>query len=259
MGVDSGDYDNNGYNDIVVTNFSREPITVFKNEKNAAYTTYQRPFSFLYTSGSRYVKWGCRFVDLDMDGLQDLFVANGHVSDTAIDSNIVGYRQPSQVFRNQNGDFVDVSLQGGNFFAQRQVGRGAAFGDYDNDGDTDILVACNNQPAILLRNDSPRRPRWIRLELHGSAKGRSRGCNRDALGARVSVRANGMTQTQYVRAGTSYMADHDRRLLFGIGEKKQAEVEVRWPCGAIQKLNAGAGTSTVVNEKGCKLGRRDGT
>lgn len=253
MGTDSSDYDNDGHTDIVVTNFAREPISIYNNKNKGTFTTVGRTFSFLYTSGARYVKWGCRFVDLDLDGFQDLFVVNGHVNDTAIDGDHVGYRQPSQLFRNVRGEFMDISRQGGSFFEQQQVGRGAAFGDYDNDGDSDILVACNNEPAILLRNDSPRRTQWVQLDLHGSARPQQRGCNRDALGALVRVRANGMTQTQYVRGGTSYMADHDRRMLFGIGQDKHAQVEIRWPCGALQKLRADVGKATLINENGCKL------
>jgi hypothetical protein len=218
-----------------------------------------------------YVKWGVRFVDLDLDGWQDLFVANGHVFETYEDKELetvnergevqvfkYSYKQPCQVFRNIFGHFKDVSHESGIFFSRRQVGRGAAFGDYDNDGDTDVLVACNNGPAILLRNDSKHQGQWIRLELHGSGTPGHRGCNRDALGARVQVRANGMTQMQYVRSGTSYMADHDRRLLFGIGSEPQAEVQVRWPCGAEQTLQAKAGQSTVISERNCQVGKNRG-
>ncbi len=100
----------------------------------------------------------------------------------------------ARFFRNVQGRFYDVSKQCGSFFSRRQVERGAAFGDYDNDGDTDVLIACNNQPAILLRNDSPQRSHWIRLALQGSR------CNRDALGAQVRVQASGMTQMQYMRS-----------------------------------------------------------
>ncbi|HVF10962.1 MAG TPA: CRTAC1 family protein, partial [Abditibacteriaceae bacterium] len=152
--------------------------------------------------------------------------------------------------------FRDISHQSGSFFSRRQVGRGAAFGDYDNDGDTDVLIACNNQPAILLRNDSPQRHQWIRLALEGA------GCNRDALGTRVQVKAKItvadklLTQTQVMRSGTSYMADHDRRLVFGIGKAQQAPVEVKWPCGAVQKLTAAAGTTTAIKEIGCKIHKR---
>jgi len=198
-------------------------------------------------AGFRYLKWGVRFVDLDLDGWQDLFVVNGHVLDQADKmKDTAGYAQPCQVFHSEGG-LRDISQHAGKFFTRRQVGRGAAFGDYDNDGDTDVLIACNNQPAILLRNDSTHRHKWIRLALQGA------GCNRDALGALVRVRANGMTQTQVMRSGTSYMADHDRRLNFGIGQDAQAQVEIKWPCGAVQKATAKAGETASIKETGCKL------
>jgi hypothetical protein len=129
------------------------------------------------------------------------------------------------------------------------VARGAAFGDYDNDGDIDVLIACNNQPAILLRNDSTPRAPWIRLALVG------RGCNRDAIGARVRVECGSLLQTQSVRSGCSYLADHDRRLLFGLGNAgaTTARVEVKWPCGAMQTLEARGGESVKVEEKDCRL------
>src|SRR4029079_5261743 len=107
-------------------------------------------------------------------------------------------------------------------------------------GRTDILIACNNGPAMLLRNESPPLHKWIRVALEGSAPPRHKGCNRDALGALVKARANHMTQMQSVRAG-SYLADHDRRLVFGIGNDAKAQVEIEWPCGAVQTLTVAAG------------------
>jgi hypothetical protein len=248
MGVDCGDYRNDGRMGLLVTNFQNEPISLYRNNGDGTFDN-ESFSSGVGTPSLPYLKWGCHFADLDLDGFQDLFVANGHVDDHADErGNPLGYAQPCQVFRNEgNGIFSDVSLRSGRFFSQRQVARGAAFGDADNDGDIDVLIACNNQPAILLRNDSPRRSHWIRLALVG------RGCNRDALGARVRVRAGGITQTQTVRSGTSYLADHDRRLLFGIGESRQANVEIRWPCGALQTLEAPAGATATIRESRCRI------
>lgn len=246
MGVDCGDYTNEGRQGLVVTNFDNEPISLYRNTGTGSFM-FESDTSGMGAAGYRYLKWGVRFVDLDLDGWQDLFVVNGHVLDQADKmKNTAGYAQPCQVFHSEGG-FRDISAQSGSFFSRRQVGRGAAFGDYDNDGDTDILIACNNQPAILLRNDSSHQNGWIRLALQG------KGCNRDALGARVQVSANSLKQTQYVRSGTSYLADHDRRLLFGIGQEKQAQVEVRWPCGNVQTLNVQAGKTQAIQEIGCKL------
>lgn len=248
MGVDAGDYDNDGRLDLVVTNFEAEPISLFRNlgHLNFRDESYR---SGLGAASLPYLKWGCRFVDLDRDGFQDLFVANGHVHENPEELGQQGsHAQPCRIYRNdRDGCFSDISAVCGTFFSHRQVARAAAFGDYDNDGDLDVLIACNNQPAILLRNDTRTPNHWIRLCLNGA------GCNRDALGARVRVRAGGLTQTQEVRSGGSYLADHDRRLLFGLGSARRASVEIHWPCGAMQTLEVEQGSSTVVPERGCRI------
>jgi hypothetical protein len=253
MGVDCADSRNDGKLSVAIANFQYEPITLYRSSGKGTFSS-ETATSGMGANGDLYVKWGLKFVDLDMDGWQDLFVANGQINDRLEKARFL---QPCQIFRNMNGTFTDVSAQSGSFFTQRQVGRGAAFGDYDNDGDTDVLVGCNNQPAILLRNDSPQSNHWIRLTLQGSARDlHGSGCNRDALGARVQVRANGMTQTQYVRSGTSYLCDHDRRLLFGIGQDEQAQVEVKWPCGSIQKVQVQSGKAITIQEADCKLAHK---
>ena len=164
----------------------------------------------------------------------------------------MGYAQPARIYRNdRNGTFSDVSADCGSFFSHRQVARGAAFGDFDNDGDIDVLIGCNNQPAVLLRNDTPHRNHWIRVALVGN------GCNRDGLGACVRVSAGSATLTQFVRSATSYLSDHDRRLRFGIGTAREATVEITWPCGAVQKLDLQADRSITVRESGCRGKRID--
>jgi hypothetical protein len=251
MGVDAADYDNDGRIDLTVTNFENEPISVYRN----AGAEYFRDESLPCGVGSPslpLLKWGIKFVDLDLDGLADLFVANGHVDDHADEfGKVMGYAQPCRVYRNR-GDrtFADVSAAAGAFFTRRQVARGLAMADYDNDGDMDILIGCNNQPAILLRNDTSRAGRqWVRITLRGQ------GCNRDGIGARVRVKTGAMIQTRYVQSGTSYLADHDRRQLFGLGTSEQADVEITWPCGAKQSLEVNAGESRVVEEAVCLLNR----
>jgi hypothetical protein len=249
MGVDAADYDNDGRIDITVTNFENEPISIYRNEG----AEYFRDESLPCGVGSPslpLLKWGIKFVDLDLDGLADLFVANGHVDDHADEfGKAMGYAQPCRVYRNQGGrTFADVSAAAGAFFTRKQVARGLAMADYDNDGDMDLLIGCNNQPAILLRNDTPRQGnRWIRLTMRG------RNCNRDGIGARVRVKAGATVQTRYVQSGTSYLADHDRRQLFGLGTSEQADVEITWPCGAKQSLELKADRSQVVEESGCRL------
>jgi hypothetical protein len=248
MGVDCGDYDGDGRPDLVVTNFQNEPVSLFRNNGDGTFTN-ESYHSGVGAPTLPYVKWGCRLVDLNMDGSPDLFIASGHVDDHhEARGSSPGYPQPCQLLLNDGaGNFTDVSARCGSFFQRRQVARGAAFGDWDNDGAPDVLVTVDNGPAVLLRNDTPRRGNWIRVALQGDR------CNRDGLGARVQASAGGRVQTQFVRSGTSYLADHDRRLLFGIGAAPAAEVSVRWPCGSLQRLEVAAGRSVVVRESGCRV------
>jgi hypothetical protein len=256
MGVDCADYLNDGHQDIVVTNFSQEPVSLFRNVGAGIFSSDRAP-SVLNRQGRGRVKWGIRFVDLDLDGYKDLFFVCGHINDklprVAVNDGPT-FPQPAVLVRNEHGHFQGVSSDAGEFFTRQQVGRGAAFGDFNNDGLMDVLISCNDEPAILLRNDSPRKYHWIELQLEGSARLGHRGCNRDALGARVQVHTGSLTQTQWVHAG-SYMSDHDRRLVFGIGQDKKAEVEIKWPCGAIQKVVVNAGQNAHINENACHLSK----
>ncbi len=251
MGTDVGDCDNSGHPSLVVANYEDEPLSLYRSSGDGTFTS-QIFRSGLGRTSTEWVKWGCRFVDLDLDGDQDILVVNGHVyEDVDAQGRKYQHEQPAQAFRNEgDGTFTDVSTECGEFFAGRQVARGAAFGDIDNDGDTDVLVACNNQAPILLRNDTRSQGGWIRLSLAGS------GCNREGLGSVVKVTAGLGSQTQWARSGTSYLSDHDRRLPFAIGTDTEAAVEVRWPCGARQRLTAPAGQTTEVREQGCRLGAR---
>jgi hypothetical protein len=243
MGVDAGDYDNDGWTDLVVTNFENEPNSLYRNLGGGMFVE-ESSRSGVGGASLMLLGWGIGFVDLDLDGALDLFFVNGHVDEHADESGrIMGYAQPARVLRNEgDGTFKDVSASAGEFFVRRQVARSAAFGDYDDDGDTDVLIGVNNGRAVLLRNDTPRQGNWVRLRLYG------RHCNRDGLGARLQVEAGSTTQTRYLRSGGSYLADHDRRPLFGIGASRQAKVTVRWPCGVKQEQTAAAGTTTLVRE-----------
>jgi len=248
MGVDCGDYDNDGDMDIIVTNFANETNSLFENSGDGTFFD-KSVWAGVCQASKRYLAWGCKFVDFNLDGFAELFWVNGHVNDYEDEKmGSVGYSQSAQVLmNNQHGKFTDVSGQAGDFFQKRQVGRGAAFGDYDNDGDIDMLVACNNQPAILVKNDSPRENNWVQLKLVGQ------GCNRDALGARVTIETKDLTNVNFVRSGTSYLSDNDRRLLFGVGQAEQASVSIRWPCGAHQEMNVKANSSIQVEEASCNL------
>jgi hypothetical protein len=242
MGVDAGDYDNDGWTDLVVTNFENEPNAVYHNLGGGIFVE-ESSRSGVGGASLMWLGWGIGFVDVDLDGDLDLFFVNGHVDDHADERGRAGYAQPARVYRNEgDGTFKDVSESAGEFFVRRQVARSAAFGDYDDDGDTDVLIGVNNGRAVLLRNDTRRHGNWVRLRLYG------RHCNRDGLGARLQVEAGSTSQTRYLRSGGSYLADHDRRLLFGIGAARQAKVRVRWPCGATQVQTADVGTTTLITE-----------
>lgn len=259
MGVDLGDYDRDGLPDLFITNFEYQENLLYRNRGDGSFADESRS-SGVEQISRFFLGWGARFVDLDTDGREEIFVVNGHVDDRAerrfkgiSDAQRAsmpqqGHAQRAQVYMNLgNGRFVDGSFAAGEFFMRRQVGRGAAFGDYDNDGDVDALIAANNGPAILLRNDSTPTAPWARLELRGA------GDNRDGIGARVRVTAGGITQTLFVRSGGSYLSDHDRRVLFALPGGGPGEVQIRWPCGATQMLTVRAGQALVVQEQGCRL------
>ena len=247
MGVDCADYDNDGNMDLVVTNFENEPNSLFHNMGKGMFQE-QSMLTGVAKASHAALSWGCQFADFDQDGWPDLFWVSGHVNDYATEGKqSLGLNQPVQLLRNLDGNsFAEISKQSGEFFKRRQVARGAAFGDFDNDGDLDVLIGCNNQPALLVRNDSQRENNFVRLALTGQ------GCNRDALGARVRATAGVMTQCQFARSGTSYLSDHDRRLLFGIGKAAKADIEIQWPCGALQKLSVAANSTAAVVEAGCR-------
>lgn len=251
MGVDAADYDNDGWVDLVVTNYEHEPITIFHNDGNGLFTE-QSDRMRLTPLVFKFMKWGVRLLDFDLDGRKDLFVANGHLFPylgegtplgLPIEQTRKGFRQEAQVFAQMaDGTFAERSVDAGAFFIERRVFRGAAFADVDNDGDWDALVTAVDGPVALLRNDTPT-GRWARLRVEGATS------NRDAIGAVVSVASGGRTQTATVTSGSSYLSDHDRRLLFAYDDG--AEALIRWPCGATTRVALQAGVTTVARESGC--------
>lgn len=254
MGVAAGDYDGDGWFDLFVTNYQWETNSLYKNLGNGffSYTTFG---AGLGLSTLTFLKWGTFFCDYDNDGDQDLFVANGHLDDNVEQFDKVTYAQQNQLFRNDgNGRFTDVRDLSGPGMLIKQVSRGAAWGDYDSDGDQDFAVANNNQPAALLRNDGGNQGHWIGLKLVGAAgtgPGKKRD-NRDAIGARVEVRAGGRRQVDEVRSGSSYLSQSDLQLHFGLGGATQVDqVEIRWPSGDIQRLaNLPADQVVLVRQSG---------
>ncbi len=232
MGVDFGDYNNDGWLDIFVTNSSLETNTLYKNNGDGTFTDATE-IARLAQPSYLMLAFGTKFFDFDNDGNLDLFVANGHLQpDIERLDDYNTYAQNDQLYQNNgDGTYTEIGAALGGYFSERYVGRGAAFGDYDNDGDMDVFIVNSNQRAVLLRNDGGNRNHWIRIEVVGTKS------NRDGIGARVEVQYDGRRQMQEVHSGSSYASESDRRLLFGLGKAKKIQrIEVKWPSGSVQRL-----------------------
>ena len=243
MGVDFGDYNNDGALDIFVTNFSNETNTLYHNTADGALIDFTNIAGLGEVSFLK-LAFGTKFFDANNDGILDLFVTNGHLYPT--ESDALEYAQTDQLFINTGeGTFVDASEQAGEYFSIRRVGRGAAFGDYDNDGDTDIFVVNLNEEGVLLRNEDGNKLNWLTIKTVGVTS------NRDGIGARVEVVTRSHSQIKEVQAGSSYLSGHDLRLIFGLGTETEAEtVKIAWPSGVEQTLkNVKANQLLVITEE----------
>ncbi len=224
MGVAVADYDCDGWFDIFKTNFADDTCNLYHNNGDGTFT------DVTFTSGvgvnNKYVAWGCGFVDYDNDGWPDIMQVNGHVY-PQIDGHNIGqsYRNPRLVYKNLgNGQFKDVSAELGPGISDQFSSRGAAFGDYDNDGDIDAVILNLGDTPSLLRNDGGNKQNWIKMKLVGTV------CNRTAIGARVRVITGKHIQMDEVHSGSSVMSQSDLRLHFGLGKAQTADlIEVRWP------------------------------
>jgi hypothetical protein len=224
MGVAVADYDCDGSLDIFKTNFADDTCNLYRNNGDGSFTDVT--FSSGIGINNGYVAWGCAFLDYDNDGWADLMQINGHVY-PEIEGHAVGqnYKNPRLVYRNMsNGHFTDVSAQMGSGITEKFSSRGAAFGDYDNDGDIDAVVLNLGDLPSLLRNDGGNAQNWIKLKLIGTT------CNRTAIGARVRVITGAHVQMDEVHSGSSVMSQSDLRLHFGLGKIRMIDaIEVRWP------------------------------
>ena len=249
MGVDAGDYDNSGIPSLVVTNFDNEMLGLYHSAGGGVYTD-EAPHSELGRLTRRSLGFGCFFFDADLDGLLDLLVVNGHIDDSvARFRSDVQYAQPPHLFLNGGaGGFRDVAAELGAGFAQPKVGRGAAFGDIDNDGDLDILITTNNGPAYLYRNDQLGSNRSIRFRLTGTQS------NRDAIGATVRIFYGGQSSSRMVRSGSSYLSQSELPVTFGLGARGSIDKAViRWPNGRVEEFrNLKAGRYDCVEGKGIR-------
>jgi hypothetical protein len=238
MGVTAGDYDHDGRLDIFITNFADEYNTLYHNDGPNSFTdvSYAAKLAALSLP---YVGWGTKFFDYDNDGWVDLLVVNGHVY-----PQLPNYRQPRLFHRNnRDGTFTEISAQFGSIFTELHASRGVAFGDIDNDGDIDILIADLDGPPQLLRNDNGNANNSILIKTVGTKS------NRDGIGARVKVVAGDLSQVDEVRSGDSYLSQSDMRLHFGLEKRTKVDsIEVRWPSGVVDKIT-GVGVNRIITIK----------
>ena len=226
MGVDAGDFDNSGRPGVAITNFDNEMIGLYRADGKGNYSDIAMESGVGLPSKTT-LGFGCAFADCDLDGSLDLIAVNGHIDDTVRNVRNVGYAQPPQLFiNNGKGKFREAGEEAGSGFSLPKVGRGLAVGDFDRDGDQDILMTTNNGPAYLFRNDQTAGNRSIRFRLIGTKS------NRDAIGARVKVFSGGVMQTRMVRSGSSYLSQSEMPVTFGLGKRDKVErVVIDWPSG----------------------------
>jgi enediyne biosynthesis protein E4 len=243
MGADFSDFDNDGFPDIVATDLSNERYKLFRNNGDGTFREATNS-SGLGAASLTFSGWSTRLFDFDNDGWKDLFVAQGHVMDTIEHTSPnLRYLEPPLLLRNDSGHFVKVMA--GPAFESDWAGRGAAFGDIDNDGDIDIVVSNLGQKATVLRNDNGNRKNWINIQATGTKS------NRDAIGTRVKVvSASGLAQFFTINTAVGYQSASDKRLLVGLGSDVTTKlVELRWPSGIVQKFeNVKAGETLKVLE-----------
>jgi hypothetical protein len=232
MGVDAADFDNSGVPGVAITNFDNEMIGLYRSFRNGAYEDVATPAGVGAASKAT-LGFGCMFFDADLDGWLDLAVANGHIDETVrrIRGN-VGYAQPPQLFLNDGaGKFRDAAAEAGGGFSQPKVGRGLACGDFDRDGDVDLLLSTNSGPAFLYRNDQLAGNRSIRFRLVGTKS------NRDAIGAMVRIFHDGTGQSRLVKGGSSYLSQSELPVTFGLGKRDRVErVVIQWPRGRVEEF-----------------------
>jgi enediyne biosynthesis protein E4 len=233
MGIDTADFRNNGEFGLVIGNFAEEGLSLFEpmNGVPGMFEEKGQSLGIVAPSLSN-VTFATFFFDYDLDGWPDIFATNGHVDDIVNTyKSMLTFKQQPLVFHNEHGEkFTDKTKELG--IVIKIVGRGAAFGDIDNDGDLDVGVVDNNGQFMLLRNDGGNQNYWVRLKLVGTGAK----CNRDAIGALVKIVAGGITQEQYVRSGGSFLSESQRALTFGIGKEEAIQsMEIHWPDGIIEK------------------------
>jgi len=254
MGVSIGDFNRDGRFDIVKTNFGGDTDSLYVNLGNGDFDDHTY-FSGLGVN-TRFLGWGVGFFDMDNDGWLDILMSNGHVYPEVDGTDVdAPYAQHKYLYRNlRNGQFEDMSAQGGPGITTPATGRGCAFGDYDNDGDVDVAVNCINNLPQLLRCDSTTGRNWIKIRTVGTKS------NRTGIGAKISITTSApdggkpFVQIDEVRSGGSYFSQNDLRVHFGLDHCAKADsVEIRWPSGTTDKLTDLAANHLYVIQEGGKI------
>lgn len=249
MGTDAADYDGSGRQGLVIGNFTNESMSLYQNDGSGLFTD-KAPDSGIAAASAKSLTFSAFFFDYDLDGLPDIFAANGHVADdVSVVQPTVHYAEPPLLFRNRGkGKFENVSAKAGLAMRQAIVGRGAAYLDFDNDGDLDLVVTTSNNVARLLRNDNGNQNDMLRIKTIGTRS------NRDGIGAKVTVRTNkGMRLFEMVKTGSSYLSQSELPLTFGLGkpdEGKVVSVSITWPSGKKESISDIKSNQSITLKEG---------
>ncbi|HJZ66676.1 MAG TPA: CRTAC1 family protein [Blastocatellia bacterium] len=247
MGVDAADYDGSGRQSLIIGNFSNEMMALYHNEGTGLFID-EAPTSTIGKASLLTLTFGCFFFDYDLDGLPDIFAANGHVSDDINKvQQKVTYAEPPHLFRNLGKKrFEEVTTKLGRAMQQAMVARGVAYGDFDNDGDLDLLITSNNGQARLLRNDGGNQNNLLRIKTLGTAS------NRDGIGAKITLRVSPQQKLWcVVKSGSSYASQSELPVTFGLGKtEKVASIEVAWPSGRVDKLQDVSANQAITIQEG---------
>jgi hypothetical protein len=257
MGIDADDVDNSGKTTLAITNFQGQQTSFYRQQAGSLFVE-QRAAAGIAEETRKILGFGLCFFDYDNDGFKDVLQVNGHVQDDVQEREPqVTYAQPTLLFRNLGAPagsprFAEVGLRSGAPFSRPIVGRGCAWGDFDNDGRPDVLITSNNGPALLWHNETLAGNHWLTLRLVGERS------NRDGIGAVVQVTAGGRTQRTAVRSGSSYLSQSDLRAHFGLGEARTADVEIRWPSGTVDRIAAVPADQIYVAREGMGKAQKEG-